>query len=105
MQRHDVGRRAVVVRTVELDTVPTDQRDELGAGRAHTGAFVETSDQTGEGFVANINREDLSTLSELMTSGKVTPAIDRTYPLSEVPDAIRYWEAGHVRGKVVIDCS
>lgn len=56
-------------------------------------------------FVANINREDLSTLSELMTSGKVTPAIDRTYPLSEVPDAIRYWEAGHVRGKVVIDCS
>lgn len=55
--------------------------------------------------MANINREDLSTLSELMTSGKVTPAIDRTYPLSEVPDAIRYWEAGHVRGKVVIDCS
>jgi NADPH:quinone reductase-like Zn-dependent oxidoreductase len=56
-------------------------------------------------FVANINREDLSTLSDLMTSGKVTPAIDRTYPLGEVPDAIRYWETGHVRGKVVIDCS
>ena len=56
-------------------------------------------------FVANINREDLSTLSDLMTSGKVTPAIDRTYPLSDVPDAVRYWETGHVRGKVVIDCS
>jgi NADPH:quinone reductase-like Zn-dependent oxidoreductase len=56
-------------------------------------------------FVANINREDLSVLSELITAGEVTPAIDRTYPLSQVPDALRYWEAGHVRGKVVITCS
>lgn len=56
-------------------------------------------------FVANINPEDLSTLSDLMTSEKVTPAIDRTCPLSEVPDAVRYWETGHVRGKVVITCS
>jgi NADPH:quinone reductase-like Zn-dependent oxidoreductase len=56
-------------------------------------------------FVANINRQGLATLSDLMTSGQVTPAIDRTYPLAEVPDAIRYWETGHVRGKVVIMCS
>ncbi len=56
-------------------------------------------------FVANINREDLSVLSDLMASGKVTPAIDRTYPLSQVPDAIRYWETGQVRGKVVISGS
>jgi len=56
-------------------------------------------------FVANINRGDLAVLSELMASGKVTPAIDRAYPLAEVPDAIRYWETGHVRGKVLITCS
>ena len=37
-----------------------------------------------------------------MQSGKVTPVIDRTYPLANVPDAIRYLEEGHARGKVVI---
>ncbi len=35
-------------------------------------------------------------------AGKVTPVIDRTYPLSDVPAAIRYLEEGHARGKVVI---
>jgi NADPH:quinone reductase-like Zn-dependent oxidoreductase len=47
-------------------------------------------------------RDDLLVLSELIEAGKVTPVIDRTYPLSEVPDAIRYLEKGHSRGKVVI---
>ena len=37
-----------------------------------------------------------------MGSGKVTPVIDRRFSLSEVPEAIRYLEAGHARGKVVI---
>ena len=41
-------------------------------------------------------------LKDLIEAGKVTPVIDRTYPLSEVPDAIRYLEEGHARGKVVI---
>jgi NADPH:quinone reductase-like Zn-dependent oxidoreductase len=41
-------------------------------------------------------------LRELVEAGKVAPVIDRTYPLSEVPDAIRYVEQGHARGKVVI---
>ena len=46
--------------------------------------------------------QDLLALKELVEAGQVTPVIDRTYPLSEVPDAIRYLEAGHARGKVVI---
>jgi NADPH:quinone reductase-like Zn-dependent oxidoreductase len=46
--------------------------------------------------------EDLVVLKELIEAGKVTPVIDRTYPLSEVPEAIRYLEAGHARGKIVI---
>jgi len=48
------------------------------------------------------NKEDLQYLKELIEAGKVTPVIDRTYPLREVPEAIRYLEEGHARGKVVI---
>ncbi|MGZ4397641.1 MAG: NAD(P)-dependent alcohol dehydrogenase [Gaiellaceae bacterium] len=53
-------------------------------------------------FLARIREEDLTFLKELIEAGKVTPVIDRTYPLSEAPEAIRYLEAGHARGKVVI---
>jgi NADPH:quinone reductase-like Zn-dependent oxidoreductase len=53
-------------------------------------------------FVNKENHEDMLVLGELIESGKVTPVIDRTYPLSEVPEAIRYLEEGHARGKVVI---
>jgi NADPH:quinone reductase-like Zn-dependent oxidoreductase len=51
---------------------------------------------------ASMNKEDLIVLKELMETKKVTPVIDRSYKLSEVPDAIRYLEEGHARGKVVI---
>jgi NADPH:quinone reductase-like Zn-dependent oxidoreductase len=52
--------------------------------------------------LAKLSKEDLTVVRELMMSGKVTPVIDRRYRLSEVPEAIRYLEAGHARGKVVI---
>lgn len=53
-------------------------------------------------FVAKQNSENLMVLKELIEAGKVTPVIDRTYPLSEVPEAMRYVEEGRARGKVVI---
>ena len=53
-------------------------------------------------FVNKENHEDMLVLKELIEAGKVTPIIDRTYPLAEVPEAIRYLEEGHARGKVVI---
>ncbi len=53
-------------------------------------------------FVAKSNQEDLVTLRELMEAGKVVPVIDRRYTLSETPQAIRYLEEGHARGKIVI---
>jgi NADPH:quinone reductase-like Zn-dependent oxidoreductase len=46
--------------------------------------------------------KDLQTLRELLEAGKLTPLIGRTYPLREVPEAMRALEAGHTRGKVVI---
>jgi NADPH:quinone reductase-like Zn-dependent oxidoreductase len=58
--------------------------------------------QTFVMFVAKLSKEDLNTLRELMEAGKLTPVIDRRYTLSEVPQAIRYLEEGHARGKVVI---
>jgi NADPH:quinone reductase-like Zn-dependent oxidoreductase len=53
-------------------------------------------------LLAELNHDDLAFLAELMQSGKVKPVIDRTYKLSEVPEAIKYLEQGHARGKVVI---
>ncbi len=53
-------------------------------------------------FVSSENHEDMIVLKDLIESGKVAPVIDRTYPLSEVPEAIRYLEEGHAQGKIVI---
>ena len=46
--------------------------------------------------------QDLLTLADLLATGQVTPVIDRTYPLDEAADALRYVGAGHTRGKVVV---
>ncbi|HMH41982.1 MAG TPA: NAD(P)-dependent alcohol dehydrogenase [Pyrinomonadaceae bacterium] len=53
-------------------------------------------------MLGDLNQKDLTALADLMESGKVTPVIDRTYKLSELPQAIEYLEQGHARGKVVI---
>jgi NADPH:quinone reductase-like Zn-dependent oxidoreductase len=53
-------------------------------------------------FIARFNREDLVIVREFMAIGKVTPVIDKRYGLSEAPEAFRYMEDGHARGKVVI---
>jgi NADPH:quinone reductase-like Zn-dependent oxidoreductase len=53
-------------------------------------------------ILAELNHEDLALLADLMQSGKVKPVIDRTYKLSDVPEAIKYLEQGHARGKVII---
>ncbi len=53
-------------------------------------------------WVAKENVDDLAVLAELLESGRMTPVIDRTYPLAEADEAIRYLEDGHTRGKVVV---
>ena len=58
--------------------------------------------QTLGTFIASENSGDLIILRELIEAGQVAPAIDRTYPLSETPAAVRYLQEGRARGKVVI---
>jgi zinc-binding alcohol dehydrogenase family protein len=54
-------------------------------------------------FLARVRHEDLVVLTEVVEAGKVSPAIDRQFPLHEVPDALRYLGSRHARGKVVIN--
>ena len=63
------------------------------------GPFVS---QDVKAVVAKRSSADLEFLSGLIEAGRVTPVIDRTYKLSEVPEAVRYLEEGHARGKIVI---
>ena len=53
-------------------------------------------------FIANVKKDDLVALKDLIETGDVRPVVGRTYELNEVPEAIRYVETGHARGKVVV---
>jgi len=52
--------------------------------------------------IAKINQKDLLCLKELLETGKITPVIEKSYPLNEVPSAMRYIIEGHARGKIVV---
>jgi len=54
-------------------------------------------------FLANINQKDLVFLKDLLEAGKVTPVIDRRYPMSDAAEALRYLAEGHAQGKVVLN--
>ncbi len=62
----------------------------------------KTGGQKMSFMLAKPNQKDLAFVKELLEAGKVVPVIDRRYPLSETAEALRYLEAGHARGKVVI---
>jgi NADPH:quinone reductase-like Zn-dependent oxidoreductase len=53
-------------------------------------------------MMSALKPEDLATLAGMMADGKIRSAIDRTYRISELPEAIRYLETGRARGKVVV---
>ncbi|HEY2713480.1 MAG TPA: NAD(P)-dependent alcohol dehydrogenase [Chthoniobacterales bacterium] len=53
-------------------------------------------------FIAQLKKEDLTLLSDLMQSGKVRPVVDRTFKLDQAAEAMRYLEKGHARGKVIV---
>jgi len=53
-------------------------------------------------LLAKPNNADLAFVKDLLEASKVVPVIDKRYPLTEVPEALRYLEEGHALGKVVI---
>ena len=69
----------------------------------HSLAIAPFASQKVPGLLAKVNTADLTFLADLMRAGKVTPVLDRSYPLSETADAIRYVEQGHAHGKVAIN--
>jgi NADPH:quinone reductase-like Zn-dependent oxidoreductase len=74
-----------------------------GAGRLIVGKVTfRSGGQQMRNFLVSMNAENLAALAELIESGKVTPVMDRTYPLSEAAEAIRYVGSGRTRGKVAI---
>ena len=54
-------------------------------------------------LICSENTQDLQALTELIQSGQVRPVIDRTCPLSQIPEAIQYLQDGHAQGKVVVN--
>jgi NADPH:quinone reductase-like Zn-dependent oxidoreductase len=109
-QRYDlvldnVGNRtfADIKRSLAPDGVVLPNSGHAGMGYFVT-AFLRSilTRRQGRPFASAPNREDLVLLKELAESGKLTPVIDRTYPLSETPRALGYVGEGHARGKVVI---
>lgn len=68
------------------------------------GALISQFGSKKVGMMGNVqpNQKDLVVMKELMEAGRVIPVMDKTYPLSETAEAIRYLEQKHVRGKVVI---
>lgn len=65
-------------------------------------AVSQFADHHAGWFVCEVTRADLEALAELVDAGDVRPVIDRTYPLADAPEALRYVEEGHASGKVVV---
>lgn len=72
-------------------------------GPIKTAAMAPFADQQMGTFMARLNASDFEVLNDLMQAGKVTPVIDRRYPLSEIKAAMAYLETGRARGKVVVN--
>jgi NADPH:quinone reductase-like Zn-dependent oxidoreductase len=74
----------------------------LLASMIKTAALSAVGRQKAVMFIAKLSQDDLMVLGELIATGKLKPVIDRRYSLSEASEALRYLEAGHARGKVII---
>jgi NADPH:quinone reductase-like Zn-dependent oxidoreductase len=84
-------------------TAPNEGQVMGRIARAFGTAFLSRfTDQKFERYTTTANQADLKFLSDLMAQGKVTPFVEKTYRLSEAAEALRYFNEGHARGKLVI---
>lgn len=100
------------LRALRRATTPTGTVVLIGGGSGRIlgglGGFVTAKivdrfvSQALRRMIASVGKEDLVALKQLVDDGKVTPVIDRAYPLSDTAEAIRYLETKHARGKIVI---
>ena len=87
---------------VGVGAANNDGTASIVAGLLETAVLSRFGNQKMPFFLAKNSKEDLLVLKELIEAGKVKPVIDRTYPLNQTAEAIRYLETGHARAKVVI---
>ena len=87
---------------VGVGAANNDGTASIVAGLLETAVLSRFGNQKMPFFLAKNSKEDLIVLKELIEAGKVRPVIDRTYPLNQTAEAIRYLETGHARAKVVI---
>ncbi|TME31371.1 MAG: NAD(P)-dependent alcohol dehydrogenase [Chloroflexi bacterium] len=87
---------------VGVGAANNDGTASIVAGLLETAVLSRFGNQKMPFFLAKNSKEDLIVLKELIEAGKVKPVIDRTYPLNQTAEAIRYLETGHARAKVVI---
>ena len=84
-------------------TAPSEGQVMSRIARAFGNAFLSRfTDQKFERYTTTANQAELKFLSELMAAGKVTPFVEKTYRLRETAEALRYFNEGHTRGKLVI---
>jgi NADPH:quinone reductase-like Zn-dependent oxidoreductase len=92
-----------------LDTAGRRPLSQLRRALTPQGTLVIVGGEGGDrwlgGLISKERQQDLLALKDLIEAGKLTPVIGRTFPLSEAPQAIRYLEQGHARGKVVLTVS
>ena len=91
----------LVVACGEDRTFPPDETEEMADLLAPLVSLIGDRKLSMKG--AKAKQADLLVLKEMLEAGKIKPAIDRRYPLSEAAEAVRYLEAGHARGKVIVN--
>jgi NADPH:quinone reductase-like Zn-dependent oxidoreductase len=87
---------------VIVDNVANHRLSDLRRVLTAKGTLASFVPQRIRPFLGRVNQRDLDTITGLIEAGKITPVIDRTYPLSDAPEALGYLGQGHARGKIVI---
>jgi NADPH:quinone reductase-like Zn-dependent oxidoreductase len=84
-------------------SVTSDQALGRILGTFTASGFSSSADQKFVRYITKLNKDDIAVLGELLETGKVRPVIERTCKLSDAPEALRIFDRGHARGKVVVN--